>query len=334
MESTRLTMNACTGTDKPRIAILMAVYEPRMDWLREQLLSLNAQTYPNLVLYVRDDCSPTVPYEEIQSCVQDCISAFPYTIQRNEKNLGSNGTFEWLTREAEGEYFAYCDQDDVWLPEKIERLKDSLLKKQALLVCSDMYVIDENGMIIADSIRKVRRHHVFCSGERLSRKLLFSNFVTGCTMMVNSKMAKAAVPFCPYMVHDHYLALWSAEHGKIYSESRPLIRYRIHGANQTNVMSGVKDKRSYGEIRIRLSKNKFEWLKEHFPCGQETKEAINQGLIWSDARLRSWNHRGGMGTLWKYRNLNRFVSAAECCLKYMPNSVFMAAVRLARNNKV
>ena len=73
MESIRTTMSGCTETGKPRIAILMAVYEPRMDWLREQLLSLNAQTYPNLMLYIRDDCSPTVPFEEIQSCVQDCI---------------------------------------------------------------------------------------------------------------------------------------------------------------------------------------------------------------------------------------------------------------------
>ena len=38
------------GTGKPLIAILMAVYEPRMDWLREQLLSLEGQTYPNLRL--------------------------------------------------------------------------------------------------------------------------------------------------------------------------------------------------------------------------------------------------------------------------------------------
>ena len=77
----------------------MAVYEPRMDWLREQLESLNAQTYPNLMLYVRDDCSPTVPHEEIQSCLQDCISAFPWQLRRNERNLGSNGTFEQLTRD-------------------------------------------------------------------------------------------------------------------------------------------------------------------------------------------------------------------------------------------
>ena len=40
------------GTDKPLISILMAVYEPRMDWLRQQLVSLNEQTYPNLRLYM------------------------------------------------------------------------------------------------------------------------------------------------------------------------------------------------------------------------------------------------------------------------------------------
>ena len=77
-------MSGCMGTDKPRIAILMAVYEPRMDWLREQLLSLNAQTYPNLMLYVREDCSPTVPYEEIERCVQECITEFPFVMARNE----------------------------------------------------------------------------------------------------------------------------------------------------------------------------------------------------------------------------------------------------------
>ena len=110
-------MSGCTETGKPLIAILMAVYEPRMDWLREQLESLEKQTYPNLKLYVRDDCSETVSFEEIERCIKEYIHSFPYEIQRNEANLGSNRTFERLTEEAEGTYFAYCDQDDVWLPE-------------------------------------------------------------------------------------------------------------------------------------------------------------------------------------------------------------------------
>ena len=97
-------MNGCTAADKPRIAILLAVYEPRMDWLQEQLRSLDAQTYPNLMLYVRDDGSRTVSFERIEQCVQQNIHSFSYKVEQNEKNLGSNSTFERLTREAEGEY--------------------------------------------------------------------------------------------------------------------------------------------------------------------------------------------------------------------------------------
>ena len=61
------------------------------------------------------------------------------------KILGSNRTFERLTEEAEGEYFAYCDQDDVWLPEKLAVLQEALEREKALLVCSDMYIIDGGG---------------------------------------------------------------------------------------------------------------------------------------------------------------------------------------------
>ena len=174
-------MNGCMEIAKAQISILMAVYEPRMDWLRQQLVSLNEQTYPNLRLYVRDDCSPTVPYEQILACVRECITRFPCTIARNEENLGSNGTFELLTKEAEGDLFAYCDQDDVWLPEKLAVLQEAMEREQALVVCSDMYIIDGEGRQVADSITKVRRHHVFRSGTDLARGLLTSNFAAGCT---------------------------------------------------------------------------------------------------------------------------------------------------------
>ena len=162
-------------TDKPLISILMAVYEPRLDWLREQLESLEKQSYPNLRLCIRDDCSPTVSFWGIERLVKECICSFPYEIRRNEENLGSNLTFQRLTQEAEGEYFAYCDQDDVWLPEKLEALQEELERTGALLVCSDMVIIDGQGQQTADSITKIRRRHVFRSGGVLTEGLLISN---------------------------------------------------------------------------------------------------------------------------------------------------------------
>lgn len=327
-------MNGCTETGKPRIAILMAVYEPRMDWLREQLLSLNAQTYPNLRLYVRDDGSAESVFAEITACLQNCITAFPYEIARNEKNLGSNKTFERLTQDAQGKFFAYCDQDDVWHEDKLEILELAMRKSNALLVCSDVYIIDAGGNRTADSITEVRRHHVFLSGKGLAPKLLFRNFVTGCTMLVQAQEAKAAIPFCPYMVHDQYIALWCAAHGSVMSLPRQLVDYRIHGGNQTGLLTGVTDKASYGAVRIKQAVLRMQWLNDNFPCGDSLRQTIREALLWAQARERSWTHHGGANTVWKYRHFSCFSAVAEILLRSVPEKLFMKAVRLAQKNRV
>lgn len=319
-------------SSKPLISILMAIYEPRLDWLREQLESLNLQTYPNLKLIIRDDCSPTVSFETIVQLVEECITSFPFTISRNEKNLGSNSTFERLTKEAVGEFVAYCDQDDIWLPEKLDVLYESIVESEALLVCSDMYIIDENGNQAANSITKVRRHHIFKSGERLAPGLLFSNFVTGCTMLIKSTTAKAAIPFCPYMVHDHWLALFCAEQGKVISLSRNLVMYRIHSSNQTLMMAGVYDKKSYLQIRIVQYLSRMRWLKDNFPCSQKTKVNIIGGIEWLEARKSNMEHHGGAKTIWKYRAYSVLTSLFEIVAKYFPEKLFMSFISMKRNN--
>jgi len=322
------------AADKPLISILMAVYEPRLDWLREQLESLEAQAYPNLRLYIRDDCSTTVPFGEIQALVKDCIRSFPYEIKQNEENLGSNLTFERLTVEAEGEYFAYCDQDDVWLPEKLTVLLEEIEKSNALLVCSDMFIIDREGRQTADSITKIRRHHVFHSGADLAEGLLFHNFVTGCTMLVRTEAAKGAVPFCPHMVHDHYIALWCAERGSIRSVTRPLVRYRIHHGNQTDLLSGVTDKESYGAVRITGMKNRLVWLDENFSCGERLKKIIREGRAWSEARELNWARCGGKRQIWKYRRFSLVPSIFELFAAGIPENLFRLCVLAGKRNMI
>lgn len=325
-------MSECMETGKPLISILMAVYEPRTDWLREQLESLEAQTYPNLRLYIRDDCSPTVSFEEIKKLVQDCIHSFPYEIKRNEHNLGSNLTFEQLTRDAEGEYLAYCDQDDIWLPEKLTILQEEIKESGAQLVCSDMYIIDETGKQIAGSITKVRRRHRFHSGTGLARQLIFHNFATGCTVLVQARTAKEAIPFCPHMVHDHYIALCCAERGAIQSVVWPLICYRIHTGNQTNLLSGVTDKMSYGTIRILEMKKRLAWLNENFSCADSVKAVIQEGLEWAEAREQNWAHNGGKKLIWKYRRFSTAPSLFELFAAGMPEGLFRLFIMAGKRN--
>ena len=327
-------MNASNNSSQmPPISILMAIYEPHMDWLREQLESLERQTYPNLKLYIREDCSPSVSFEEITQCVKKSIHSIPYEIKRNEKNIGSNLTFQRLTEEAEGDFFAYCDQDDVWLPEKIETLFRTIESEQAELVCSDMFIIDESGKQIADSITKVRRHHVFKSGEGLAPQLLISNFATGCTVLVKADDARKAVPFCPYMVHDHYLAFRCAEKGRIITLPKQLIRYRIHEENQTLLMSGVTDKQSYCRVRIDKLIHRLTWLRDQADEGSDLRLEIEAALEWAQARRDNLTGKGK--GIWKALRLRRFgpkVSLFEVVLGRAPDIVFIFFINLVRKN--
>ena len=325
-------MHGCTATAKPRIAILMAVYEPRIDWLREQLLSLNAQTYPNLYLYVRDDCSSAASFEQLQTCLRECVTAFSYSLFRNEQNLGSNGTFERLTCEADGECFAYCDQDDIWLPDKLCILQAAIEQENALLVCSDMNIIDGAGNRTADSITKIRRHHVFQSGTGLAPYLLRRNFVTGCTMLVRAENAKKAVPLCPCMVHDHYIALCCAAEGKIFSSPEKTICYRVHGGNQTGIMTGVQDKESYYFRRIEAAKDRLLWLDGHFPYRAELADSLHRYLLWVKTREKNWLGKGHARELWKQRGCGKQVTVYELVVARLPERLFMVTIRLAQRN--
>lgn len=324
-------MRECMATDKPLITIVMAVYKPNEKWLCEQLDSLNAQTYANLELLICDDC-PEHPADE--RIFSEHITKFPYRLFRNERNLGSNLTFQRLTEIAGGDLIAYCDQDDVWLPEKLSVLAEEIERTGSLLVCSDMFIIDGEGNQTADSITKVRRHHQFFSGEGLADELVFHNWVTGCTMLVRQDCAKSALPFCPEMVHDQYIALCCAAQGRIETVMRPLIKYRIHGSNQTGVMAGVYSRSDYIEIRIKQVLRKLEWLSQNFPFAAAIEKTLSDGTIWVNARISNMTRRKGAAAVWKYRRFGAKVSLFEVFAPFMPDKLFIRVVNMVRNNRL
>ena len=318
------------GTDNPLIAILMAVYQPRLDWLREQLLSLNAQTYPNLRLYVRDDSSPTVPFETIQALVGECITVFPYTIQRNEKNLGSNGTFERLTREAEGEYFAYCDQDDVWLPEKLTLLAQEIKKTGAGLVCTDVIPIDGDGREIGSSIRDFRPRHIFHSGSGLAPQLIYRNFVIGCTMLIRAEVAREALPFAKSMVHDHYLAFACATRNKLAVCDVPLVRYRLHEDNQTLVLAKIQDKRGYVERHMLPFCQRVEELSARYEVPE-----LRRAAEWAEARRANASRQpGGVRAMLRSGGVNRPTTLFEVVGLRLPGPLFRFALKLIQQGRI
>lgn len=321
------------ATDNPLVSILMSVYKPNERWLREQLSSLNSQTYPKLELVIYDDC-PECPLDE--SIVRELITAFPYRIIRGERNLGSNKAFERLTTEGGGKYFSYCDQDDVWHSDKVQRMTEVLESTGSPMVCSDLAIIDGDGKRIADSITKIRRRHVFHEGEGLAGYLLVRNFVTGCAMMVRSDVAKGSVPFVDSLIHDQWLAINAALQGRIEVIREPLIDYRQHGGNQTGMLKGVSTKQDYYNARIENMRERLADYKARLGVFSEVRQTIAELEEFNEARSRYfYSHKSAdLRIMKKYRSFARQDVLLETFMPFLPERLMKLAFRLIQNGKV
>lgn len=310
------------------LAILLAIYEPREDWLIELLDSLNRQTYPNLRLYVRDDASPQYPYERLTELVQTHITNFPFVLHRNEVNRGSNETFSELVRDCNEHYIAFCDQDDVWDADKLSntvRLYETS-PLNPTLVCANVRVIDGDGNAIAPNMESHRKRHVFLRGEGLAPTLIYRNFALGCTMVLERERALSYLPFPAEAVHDHYLAFRAACDGALDFLDEPQMQYRVYGGNQTGVMTGVADKQDYLARRILVFDKRVRCFAEYasFP---ELRAATD----WSGARLDNFHRKaGGFRALRKTAYVNRVTSLFELVALRLPTPIFRFAIRLVQ----
>ncbi len=248
-----------------KISILLAVYNPNIPFFVEQLKSLNNQDYRNLELIIINDSPNKENENNLKDIISKHITSMPFSFFSNPENLGSNRTFEELTKKATGDYFAYCDQDDIWEAYKLSTLLIKMKEENAVIAYSDLSIIDEDGNKIANSFKDLSKRLVHNFGDNLFGFFLRRNSITGCTMLIKSSVAKQAVPFPPsdIYVHDHWLALYGSSKGKIAYVDKPLIRYRIHSNNQigAKVFQGIDDKKDYYNKRILIEEEKVKYVQ-------------------------------------------------------------------------
>ncbi len=219
----------------PHIDILLATYNGER-YVEEQIRSLLKQTYPHWHLIIRDDGSTDNSLSIIHRYKQNYPDAITI-IEDGQVNLGACRNFGRLLERSTGDYVMFCDQDDVWLPKKIEltlgkmrSLEERYGSDRPLLVYTDMYVVNDALSVISDSFW---HHQVFNPriGKSLSR-FLVSNVATGCTVMINKKLRDLSVPIPEEaMMHDWWVGLISVTLGQNDYVSEPTILYRQHALN-------------------------------------------------------------------------------------------------------
>lgn len=305
--------------DLPLVSILLAVYKPNEKWLIEQLVSLNNQSYGNLELYVYDDC-PECPVDE--DLFKKYITQFEYKIVRGQINQGSNKAFEELTKIGNGDYFAYCDQDDIWETDKIEILVYTIKMEKSVLFYSDMSVIDGNGKYKYGTLLEEKPRIKYVYGEKLLKKFFFKNCVSGCCMLVEKNIAQKAVPFSSVLVHDQWICVVASVYGKISFINKPLIKYRIHGNNQTGSLKGISNKSDYYNFRVHTLSTRLEELKRVISIKksleQESDECNLNRDLYEIQEFCSARINRNILKIFKYRYLCENEAYFEILIKYMP----------------
>ena len=236
-----------------KIAVLLSTYNGEK-FLGEQLDSLLAQSHKNFILVVRDDGSRDRTVSILESYAGDHPERIHF-LSRDGVNMGASAGFAFLVGyvlknksllRLKSTYMMFCDQDDKWFPEKIEKLLAAMLATEAdndstlpIIVHSDLEVVSEQNMVIAKSLISYQGLEI----ERNSfPNLVISNLVTGCTALINEPLAEKALPIPEKAImHDWWLALVATAFGKLVYLDIPLVHYRQHGNNTIGAKEFTKE---------------------------------------------------------------------------------------------
>jgi len=235
-----------------KFSVAMCTYNGTR-FVREQLASIASQTRLPDELVVCDDRSTDATVECI--CEFARTAPFPVRIFENEKNIGSTKNFERAIELCEGDFIAVADQDDVWLPEKLQRLEEILANTG--LAFTDGDVVDESlrplGQRVWQTIRFGEEEQRLFREGRAFAVLLDHNVVTGAAMALNAEFKKLILPFPNDLIHDGIPVLhdwWSAlliaAVGEVSFVSESLFKYRQHASQQMGVMSNEDVPVSFG----------------------------------------------------------------------------------------
>ena len=217
------------------VAILMATYNGE-HYIAAQIVSILAQSWPCWKLYIRDDGSR----DATRSIALRFAEEFPeriFVFPPAEARLGADKNFSRLLENVESDYYMFCDQDDVWVPEKVEKslramraLEEQHGADSPLLVHTDLRVVDTDLEELDASIWHYGRHNPEFS-KHLNR-LLIQNMVFGCATLINARLKELAAPVPDGVVqYDWWFALIAACFGHTEYIPESTLLYRQHGGN-------------------------------------------------------------------------------------------------------
>lgn len=226
---------------RPQISIALATYNGSK-FLRKQLNSIYSQTRLPDEVVVCDDCSK----DDTVSILEEYNEKYGLKYYLNEKNHGVNYSFYRAISLCSCDYVALCDQDDIWLPNKVALTYSKLLEIDDGTPC---VVSSQCNHIDADD-RIIKQYPDLPDSEGYVNTLVGIGTSQGCTLMMNRKLVDIIIEYkdAPeaQFIYDAFISFTAAIVGKKYNLGTRLMLYRHH---ENNVVSKfIKKKPTHKQI--------------------------------------------------------------------------------------
>lgn len=236
------------------VSVVIATYK-RDDALRNALQSLTTQTYKNFEVVLVDDNDNSEWTAKVQNVVNNFSGLLNINYLINEHNMGSAATRNRGIAEAKGQYITFLDDDDVYLPEKIEKQLKGMVASQADYGITDLYLYNENDVLID---KRIRTYIETIDASSLMRYHLREHMTGTDTFMFKTEYLRRIGGFPGIDVGDEFYLMKEAilGGGNFHYDAHCYIKAYIH--------SGENEGLSSGERKIKGENALFEEKKRYF----------------------------------------------------------------------
>ena len=216
-----------------------------------QLESLLKQTYSSIEIIISDDASSdgTVSILSRYATHPRC------TVLAHQENVGFIKNFERGMAVAKGAYIALCDQDDIWLPEKIEKLYRHMGAYSGAYCDSEL--INEEGERLGKKVSDIKRMY---SGND-ARGFVITNMVSGHALLIRREVLARALPLPVTVFHDEWLTVHATVLQGIVYVDEPLVLYRQHRNNVTQIIMNKRTGPRSMNKRWEALLRKLHWIQ-------------------------------------------------------------------------
>ena len=237
------------------VAILLSTYNGEK-YLAELFTSILSQSYTKFKLYIVDDGS----IDNTEKIINEFIAIDERIVKLYRDNIhdGPGKSFMWLLERVQADFYFFCDQDDVWMSDKIEKsiaLAESYSPNKPILIHSDLKVVDKSMNVLHESFWAFNgtKQAEFCSFDF---HCAYNN-IPGCAMLINREARDLSLPMpTSAKMHDAWIALVVTYHkGLILTMNEPLIYYRQHPNNTIGARKSRSILQKIYHIRLIIKEN-------------------------------------------------------------------------------